>query len=282
MHGFRDFQHIAISVSDRDRALAFYRDLLGFPLLGTQAADATGVSIDRLDTGHGTTIDLISTTQTARASAWLANDLQTGLRHVGFKVIDCDAQTARLTAAGVPFTMQPTDATGGVRISFFKDPDGTLLELVQNELVYEQPVGTPVVNPPPSSAQPLVFDHIAISVSDLDAALAFYLDTLGFPVLGQLFFQDARRFTITNVQVGSSVIELFSFGVPTIANAGDGDPAVLGLKHIGLAVADLDAALADLAQANVHAIVTDDQSHGERRNASFAGPDGTLLTLSEG
>ncbi len=30
--------------------------------------------------------------------------------------------------------MEPTNAEGGVRIAFFKDPDGILIEIIQGEL----------------------------------------------------------------------------------------------------------------------------------------------------
>ena len=34
IEGFKDFQHVTVSVSDVNKSLAFYRDLLGFPVLG--------------------------------------------------------------------------------------------------------------------------------------------------------------------------------------------------------------------------------------------------------
>lgn len=240
MLALKDFRAVTISVSDLDRSVAFYRDLLGFPVLARAAAAAV------LDAGGGQVLQLISA-PAPRAGGWLPDDLQIGLRHVGFKCRDTDATTARLKAADVPFTLDPLDATGGVRIAFFKDPDGTLLEVVQGALEYH--VAGPAANALPPVVPPgeaLIFDHIAITVSDLEGALAFYRDRLGFPIIGQLFFNDARGFTITYLQAGSAVLELFSFASPTLPNPHDPDPAALGLKHVVFEVEDPSAAAAGL------------------------------------
>jgi catechol 2,3-dioxygenase-like lactoylglutathione lyase family enzyme len=38
--------------------------------------------------------------------------------------------------AGVPFTIEPKNIPGGVRIAFFTDPDGTSIELIEGDLVF--------------------------------------------------------------------------------------------------------------------------------------------------
>ena len=45
-----------------------------------------------------------------------------------------DEVVRKFIEAGVRFTLEPFDATGGVRIAFFKDPDGILIELVRGRL----------------------------------------------------------------------------------------------------------------------------------------------------
>lgn len=284
MQGFKDLQHVTISVSDVDRSIAFYRDLLGFPVLGRlNYRNEIGLVIDFLDIGHGALLELFSFSAPTKASEWLPNDLQTGLRHVGFTVRDVDAETARLKAAGVEFTMEPTNAVGGVRIAFFTDPDGTLLELVQGELQYHKAsTATPVVNEQPSDERPLVFDHIAITVSNLDETLLYYRDLLGFPVLGQLFFNDARGFTITYMQAGTSVLEFFSFSSPTLPYHWNSDETVLGLKHIGFEVDNVDLVAARLKEAGVTFIYSPNDALGNVKTAFFEDPDGNALELIDG
>lgn len=234
MPELKELRSVVISVSDLERSLAFYHDLLGFEVSNqTRAPDDSTVTF--LDAGGGHTLQLVRVSTRTSPSGWLPDDLQTGFRHVGFKVRDVDSTAVRLKRAAVPFTLDPLDATGGVRIAFFKDPDGTLLEIVQGELRYHVD-GPAVASLPPfvPSGETLRFDHVALTVSDLQAALAFYGGELGCPVIGQLFLKDARDFTITYLKAGTAVLELFSFSKPTLPNYWTSDMAVLGLKHVVL------------------------------------------------
>jgi catechol 2,3-dioxygenase-like lactoylglutathione lyase family enzyme len=57
-----------------------------------------------------------------------------GWDHLALEVEDIDAAYAELSAAGIPFHVPPEDfpeEAPSVRIAFFKDPDGNVLELVQ-------------------------------------------------------------------------------------------------------------------------------------------------------
>jgi catechol 2,3-dioxygenase-like lactoylglutathione lyase family enzyme len=159
---------VTLHVSDSQRSLAFYRDLLGFSLIEQQAIEGQpGAVVLLMDTGNGNRLRLENFPTQPQPSLWLPDDLQPGYRHLGFKVQNTDASTARLKAADVPFTLNPLDATGGVRISFFKDPDGILLELLEGSLAYHQ-VGSAVAPALPDLPQAqgqgeLVYDHVAIT-----------------------------------------------------------------------------------------------------------------------
>ena len=137
IHGL---DHVAITVSDLARALDFYRGLLGFRLLGHLdfPGDEHGFSIAYLDTGRGT-LELFSYAGAETlASGCLPDDRQVGLRHLALRVTGIDAVAEQLACAGVPFTLEPTDAAGGVRIAFLTDPDGTLIELIEGDLTYSR------------------------------------------------------------------------------------------------------------------------------------------------
>jgi catechol 2,3-dioxygenase-like lactoylglutathione lyase family enzyme len=136
IHGL---DHVAITVSDLDRALDFYRGLLGFRVLGYLdfPDDPRGFCITYLDTGHSI-LELFSFTAETRPSDAPTDDTHVGLRHLALRVTGLDALAGELQRAGVPFTLLPTDAVGGVRIAFFTDPDGTLIELVEGELTYSR------------------------------------------------------------------------------------------------------------------------------------------------
>jgi catechol 2,3-dioxygenase-like lactoylglutathione lyase family enzyme len=281
---FRDFQHVTISASDVQRSLAFYRDLLGFSSAGRlYYHNDTGLAIDFLDVGNGHILEVFSFAAPSKPSEWLPDDLQTGLRHFGFRVKDVDATTARLKDAGVPFTLDPLDAMGGVRIAFFKDPDGTLLEIVEGTVDYQKkgPAAARVPALEPLAGE-LILDHVTLTVSNLDESLRFYRDILGFPVAGQLFVQDERGFTITYLLAGSMILELFSFAKPTIARRWNPDDTVLGLRHIGFHVEDVDEAARRLKEAGVRFIYQPSDSLGNVKTAFFADPDGNALELIDG
>jgi catechol 2,3-dioxygenase-like lactoylglutathione lyase family enzyme len=285
--GFVDFQHVTVSVSDVEKSLAFYRDLLGFPVLGRlYYNNDVGLVIDFLDIGNNAILEIFSFSKAqVKPSEFIPNDLQLGLRHMAFKVDNTDAIAERLKQAGIEFTLEPLDATGGVRIAFFKDPDGTLIEVVQGELQYhkqgQQPLPTPPAKSAPNGSQ-LSYDHTTITVSDIDKALAFYQGILGFPVLGQLEFKDERGFLITYLQAGNAVIELFSFAKPVIYHTWNPDETVLGLKHLGLLVDDVDAVAQRLVDAGVRIIYPPNDALGDVKTCFFADPDGNALELIDG
>jgi len=45
-------------------------------------------------------------------------------------VTDFDAAYAALKAKGVKFTGEPKDASGGVKVVFFTDPEGNLIQII--------------------------------------------------------------------------------------------------------------------------------------------------------
>ena len=123
------FDHIAITVRDMERSVRFYRDLLGFEVLGQLFLNEDTFKIVYLRSG-GACIELFEFRDNDAETAVGVSDTVGGFKHVALQTDDVDAVAARLEAAGTVFTLEPTDAVGGVRLAFFRDPDGNLLELV--------------------------------------------------------------------------------------------------------------------------------------------------------
>jgi catechol 2,3-dioxygenase-like lactoylglutathione lyase family enzyme len=223
--------HIEIGVTNLDRSRRFYIDLL--ELRPTQSS-AQELWLD----GGGGRVHLVEISD-PKPSGWSPNDLQRGIRHVGFKVDDVDAHVERLRQAGEPIAVEPFDTMADVRIAFFPDPDGARLEFVTGAHVYHRLLSHELSAAEreglPKPGDPPRLDHVAITVADLDRALAHYRDELGMEPIGQLFQRDERGFTITDVQSAGAVLELFSFDVPTTENPWTPDPARLGFRAIGLA-----------------------------------------------
>jgi glyoxylase I family protein len=112
--------HIAIITANFAELRTFYTELLGLPIVGA----FEGGNIIFLQAG-GTTIELIKREgYTSSVGA---------IEHIAFTVADTDAATAELKAKGVVFHVEPKSVPDRpeARISFFKDPDGNILEFFQ-------------------------------------------------------------------------------------------------------------------------------------------------------
>jgi catechol 2,3-dioxygenase-like lactoylglutathione lyase family enzyme len=235
--------YVEIGVTDLDRSEEFYAGLLGLPG-GTSGTGADGRRVRWLGPGEpgAGRVKLVELGPGAEPTAWDRDDLQRGIRHFGLKVRDIDATAARLRDAGVEFAVEPFDAFGGVRIAFFFDPDGSYLEFVQGHVQHnnlwsaelaEQEVaayrdwdGTPR------------FDHVAVTVPDLDEAFGYYRDQLDFGVVGQLVRDDDQRgFLITNLRGGAGTLEVFTYTPPTHSRHADATDR-LGIRAIGVRVPD--------------------------------------------
>ncbi len=111
---------------------------------------------------------------------------------------------------------------------------------------------------------------IAVPVSDVDRARAFYADTLGWPVdHDQTVNEDIRFVQVT--PPGSACSIAFGKGVSEM------EPG--SLQAIQAVIASADDALADLTGRGVSADGVDNQAWG--RFVRFTDPDGNGWTLQE-
>jgi glyoxylase I family protein len=121
----KGLHHIAILCSDREKALAFYRDALGFSVERTHLRPERQDEIVML-CGYGIRLELfISKSNPPRVSDPEAY----GLRHLALWVDNVEQMTARLAQGG--YTPEPIrrDSFTGEKMTFVKDPDGLPIEL---------------------------------------------------------------------------------------------------------------------------------------------------------
>ncbi|RJS47386.1 VOC family protein [Nocardioides cavernaquae] len=128
--------HTFITVDDHDKALAFYRDLLGFTVTkDVSMGDFRWVSVAApgtpdvevvLETVGGSP----ETTPADREAlaALLAKGL---LRAIILTVDDVDAIFGKLEAAGADVIQEPFDQPYGVRDCAFRDPAGNMVRINQ-------------------------------------------------------------------------------------------------------------------------------------------------------
>jgi catechol 2,3-dioxygenase-like lactoylglutathione lyase family enzyme len=218
---------VSLHVSDLARSLDFYTRLLDLTPVATPEGEAWVAA--------GAVVLRLREVASGRAPGWVGDDLQKGFRHIGLKVADLDARVARLHDAGVRFHLEPLDAAGGVRISFFYDPDGVLLEFIQGDLQYDRTwddglVAAERALPVPAAPR---FDHVAVTVENLQDAIDQYTP-IGFGVAGQLAQPaDPRGFEITYLHAGGTVLEVFTYEAPKRESPWRPDDDLLGFRAVG-------------------------------------------------
>ena len=134
--------HFGICVSDMERSIAFYRDVLGFTFVRRMHVDQNPevrrlLELDTLDMElafleiEGARIELISfrAPEAARPVSSAFNRI--GLTHMSLWVTDFDRTVGQVKARGGPVKEHTVGGmeSSNSRFCFLTDPDGTRIEL---------------------------------------------------------------------------------------------------------------------------------------------------------
>jgi catechol 2,3-dioxygenase-like lactoylglutathione lyase family enzyme len=134
------FCHLVVGVTDMDRALAFYRDVLGMEvifetLISGEPFDAV-LHAKRKQEGRvvggllgGLMVELLSLGARPAEDKPARRGI-TGIHNVSLSVTDLNDTHRRISDAGYPPDQEPFEI-GGVRMFFVKDPDGTPVEFIE-------------------------------------------------------------------------------------------------------------------------------------------------------
>lgn len=120
--------------------------------------------------------------------------------------------------------------------------------------------------------------HIAIICSDYARSRRFYTEVLGLAVIAENHRADRQSWKLDLAVPGGGQVELFSFPAPARRPS---MPEAAGLRHLALAVDDLDAEIAALEAAGVSVEAVRVDPHAGARFTFFADPDGLPLELYE-
>ena len=138
--------HTGITVTNLERSLAFWRDVLGFEFAhaahqkGELAQEITGVEgaeikLAVLKTPGGHKIELLEYLAPADRKRVSVRPCDVGFVHVALLVDDLEAVLGQIAASGWKAAGKPQTLTrgpnAGKRAVYIRDPDGATIELMQ-------------------------------------------------------------------------------------------------------------------------------------------------------
>ncbi len=126
----KDSIDLGIVVRDAEAALAFYRDTLGLDYQVCLDMPG-GMKMHRLLAG--TTVIKIVTFENAPEASAPPGGLQgaTGYRYWTLSVSNLEELTKAVEDAGYKILISPREIRPGISISMFEDPEGNVVELLQ-------------------------------------------------------------------------------------------------------------------------------------------------------
>jgi catechol 2,3-dioxygenase-like lactoylglutathione lyase family enzyme len=137
------------------------------------------------------------------------------------------------------------------------------------------------------------FDHVGITVADLDAVTAFFV-ALGLEVEGRMFIEGEFVDTVIGIPNsrseilmlrppdGGTRLELSSFVRPDHLPGSPAAPAnELGLRNVAFEVTDLEAAVDRVAEDGFGLVGGIGEYEGAWKMAYVRGPEGIIVSLAQ-
>ncbi|HSF07634.1 MAG TPA: VOC family protein [Methylomirabilota bacterium] len=301
---------IGITVSNMERAIAFYTKILFFEKVSD--LEIAGDAVERLHGVGGLRLRVVrlrlgeelielSEPLTPRGRP-IPSDSRSNDRwfqHIAIIVSDMDQaylwlrrhQVRHLSPAPQRLPDWNPNA-GGIRAFYFADPDGHPLEILQ----FPPDKGDPRWQRPGHQVF-LGIDHTAIVVADTEASLALYRDALGMTVVGRsenwgpeqerLNNVSGARLRITTLRASAGPgIELLEYLTPRDGRLTPGDIRATDLVHWQTLLAVRDAPTAAralgtgrLTLVSPGVVRTADERVGFREGFVLRDPDGHALQL---
>src|SRR5579859_3846401 len=140
----RGVHHTSITTADRDRLVAFYRDLLGFEVVSQSEWSGDNPVADAI---FGLRDSAVRMAMLRASNAYLEifefayprgrpgeadrPVCDAGVTHICLCVSDIQAEYSRLAAAGMRFHCPPQGAGSVGSATYGRDPDGNIVELIE-------------------------------------------------------------------------------------------------------------------------------------------------------
>ena len=139
----KGLRHTGIVVSDMAKSLEFYRDLLGMEvwadlednspcIQSVTGLPGANIWMVKLQAQDGGSIELLKYLSHPQDPPKPARACDVGCNHVALRVDDLDALYQKLKQHGIHFNTPPIiSSDGGAKITYCRDPEGVLVELVE-------------------------------------------------------------------------------------------------------------------------------------------------------
>lgn len=301
---------IGFTVSDMDRSVSFYRDVLTFKPISDVEVD--GSEYDRLWGIFGVRarvvrmqlgeqqLELIEflSPPDLRPIPVPSNSNDLWFQHFAIVVRDMETAWAHLRKHHVrqisprPQTIPLSNpAAAGIKAIKFRDPEGHNLEL----LWFPKGKGNPLWQRPGSNLF-LGIDHTAMTVRSTESSIKFYRDLLGMTVAGgtlnmgteqeHLDSLPGARARVTGMQpqMGPPGVEFLEYELPTAGRPipVDSHPTDLWHWQTTLVVSDVEAAAATLRTSSFVSpgvVTLADHTLGFSKGLLVRDPDGHVMQL---
>ncbi|MCL9774616.1 lactoylglutathione lyase [Vibrio methylphosphonaticus] len=123
--------HTMLRVGDLDKSISFYSDVIGMNLLRKNENTEYKYTLAFLGFGDESEGAVIELTYNWGVTEY---DLGSAYGHIAIGVDDIYSTCDAIKAAGGNVTREPGPVKGGTtQIAFVKDPDGYMIELIQNK-----------------------------------------------------------------------------------------------------------------------------------------------------
>jgi catechol 2,3-dioxygenase-like lactoylglutathione lyase family enzyme len=293
---------VGMTVSNMDRSVAFYRNVLSFEpvsdveAMGEELERATGIFGARTRTvtmrlGHESVVLTEYVTPKGRPIPVDARSNDRSFQHIAIVVSDMDKAYERLRENKVEHVStapqripDSNKAAAGIRAFYFRDPDEHNLEVIW----FPGGKGDPRWQTT-NGRLFLGIDHTALVVSSTDASLRFYRDLLGLQVAGEsenfgteqehLNLVEGARLRISGLRATAGPgVEFLDYLSPRDGRAYEGaSPNDIVHWQTTIRVDDVDALAKKLRDARVTFVSRDVVGD----SALVRDPDGHVILLQE-
>ena len=140
----RTIRHTGIVVTKMERALEFYRDLMGLKVVFDKklggdeffgkliALPGVRMRLVMLQAEDGNKVELFEFYSHPKKARETVETSDIGCSHIAVSVDDLDAVYEKLSRKGIRFNNTPVVSPDGyAKVAYCRDPDGTFIEVVQ-------------------------------------------------------------------------------------------------------------------------------------------------------